>query len=271
VLSHPLLPDPDAVDRLIRDGASRLIRPRYQTLQAGDIREKKPGDFVTIADLEMEAELTARLPSLAPGSVVVGEEAVAENPALMARLGEDAPVWVIDPVDGTGNFKQGRPGFGVILAYVVGGVVEMGWLYDPLQEVMVTTLRGGGTWSGGRRLAVPRDVAGTALLGSAYGRAASGGRAGQALAASGRVGQIDNLGCSALEYMAVTLGTAHFSLHSRSLPWDHAAGMLAVAEAGGVAAFLDGAPYDPRIADRSVLAAVDAAAFATVREVVTAP
>ena len=90
------------------------------------------------------------------------------------------------------------------------------------------------------------------------------------MTASGRVGGVRNRGCSGLEYLDIALARAHYSLHSRSLPWDHAAGMLITAEAGGVAGFLDGSPYDPRIADRPVLAAASAAACATVRDIVGA-
>jgi fructose-1,6-bisphosphatase/inositol monophosphatase family enzyme len=265
----PSMPDPELVARLIRDSSRRFIIPRYRNLQAGEIREKKPGDFVTIADLEMEQGLTPALAALLPGAAVVGEEASAEDPAMLSRLGEKGPVWVVDPIDGTGNFRQGLPGFGVIVALVADGCIEMGWLYEPLRDRMVTAVRGGGAWHEGERLRVRQGVAAAELVGSAYGRAAGGGRAGQVLAASGRIGAVENLGCSALEYMAIAVGKAHFSLHSRSLPWDHAAGMLAVAEAGGVARFLDGGRYDPRISDRAVLAAIDEPAFAAVRDTVT--
>ncbi|HKW52453.1 MAG TPA: inositol monophosphatase family protein, partial [Stellaceae bacterium] len=103
---------------------------------------------------------------------------------------------------------------------------------------------------------------------AAYGRTKAGPRAAQALAASGRLAGVRNRGCSGLEYLDVALGRAQFSLHSRSLPWDHAAGMLITAEAGGVAGFLDGTPYDPRIIDRPVLAAAGTAAWDIVRELV---
>jgi fructose-1,6-bisphosphatase/inositol monophosphatase family enzyme len=94
-------------------------------------------------------------------------------------------------------------------------------------------------------------------------------RAGRALNDSGRIRGVHNQGCSGLEYMAIAQGMAQFSLHSRSLPWDHAAGMLIVHEAGGVGSFLDGGVYDPRILDRAVLAASTVQGFQTVHDVVT--
>lgn len=266
----PML-DPERVAGFIRNTARTIILPRFQALAPADIREKGPGDVVTIADVEAEQELTRLLLAAAPDSGVVGEEAVARDPRRLDLLASDRPVWIIDPIDGTGNFAKGRSGFAVIVAYVERGVTRAGWLYNPLADLMVTATLGGGAWSAGRRLAVAADIAPGAMVGAAYGRSAGGIRAAKALEQSGRVGGVRNLGSSGLEYIEIALGDAHFSLHSRSLPWDHAAGMIIVAEAGGPAAFLDGTEYDPRIADRAVLAAANAAVFGVVREVVTAP
>lgn len=256
--------DPETVAELLRETAEAVILPRFRLLRQEEIREKKPGDFVTIADLEAEHMLEERLRALAPGSVVLGEEAAAQDPGRFAVLMDDVPVWVIDPIDGTGNFARGAAGFAVILACVERAEVRAGWIYDPLERVMVVAELGAGTWSDGRRLAVDAERDAARLVGAAYGRTLAGPRAGKVLADSGRVGAVKNLGSSALEYSAIALGQAHFSLHSRSLPWDHAAGILIVREAGGLAGFLDGAPYDPRIIDRPVLAAASRGAWETV-------
>jgi fructose-1,6-bisphosphatase/inositol monophosphatase family enzyme len=265
------MPDPEKIAALIRETAEAEILPRFRMLGEADIREKRPGDFVTAADLAAERRMTAWLTAAAPGSMVLGEEAAAEDPGRLALLESEARVWVIDPVDGTGNFARGHSGFAVILAEVWKGEVCAGWIYDPLEDVMVTAERGAGAWSAGERLKVAGAAAPQDLVGAAYGRALSGIRAAKALESSGRIGRVRNRGCSGLEYAELVLGRAHFSLHSRSLPWDHAAGMLITAEAGGLAAFLDGSRYDPRIADRAVLAAASDAVWRTVQEVVGAP
>jgi fructose-1,6-bisphosphatase/inositol monophosphatase family enzyme len=262
--------DPENVANYIRETARTVILPRFRALGHGDVREKKPGDPVTVADTEAEQELTRRLRNVIAGAHVLGEESVAEDPSRLEWLSAEAPVWIIDPIDGTSNFVRGNAGFAVIVALARQGAVEGGWIYNPLGDVMISALKGQGAWSAGRRLQVKRDVRPEKLTGAAYGRTKSGVRAGRALNDSGRIRGVHNQGCSGLEYMAIAQGMAQFSLHSRSLPWDHAAGMLIVHEAGGLGSFLDGGVYDPRITDRAVLAASTGQAWQTVHEVVTA-
>jgi fructose-1,6-bisphosphatase/inositol monophosphatase family enzyme len=259
--------DLKTVADFIRETARLEIVPRFRALRPEEIREKKPGDFVTVADLAAERRLTQLLGDAMPGSVVLGEEAMAQDPARLDLLAGEAPVWVIDPLDGTGNFARGQVGFAVIVARVERGAVRAGWIYDPLGDVMAMAEAGGGAWSAGKRLAVAAETEPQLMRGAAYGRTKAGLRASKVLADSGRIAGLRNLGCSGLEYLEVVLARTHFSLHSRSLPWDHAAGMLITAEAGGVAGFLDGTAYDPRITDRPVLAAANAIARDTVREV----
>jgi fructose-1,6-bisphosphatase/inositol monophosphatase family enzyme len=256
------------VANLIQSTARTLVLPRFRALQAADIREKKPGDLVTIADIETERELTRLLGSLVPDALVLGEESAAEDPSRLEFLATDAPVWIIDPVDGTANFAKGAPGFAVIVALTRRGAVEAGWIYDPLADVMVYARKSDGAWSNERRLEVASEVPPEEIEGAAYGRAKSGVRAAKALVDSGRVRHVHNQGSSGLEYLALALGKTQFSLHSRSLPWDHAAGMLIVREAGGKAGFLDGAAYDTRIPDRPLLAAASEAAWDRIYDVV---
>jgi fructose-1,6-bisphosphatase/inositol monophosphatase family enzyme len=264
------LPDPARVDALIREVAAREIMPRYQSLAAGDIREKAPGDFVTAADLASEAALSRRLPELLPGAVVLGEEAVAADASLYSLFDGDAPVWVIDPVDGTVNFAHARPGFAVIVALIQARTVRAGWILDPLAGVSVMAEQGGGAWSDGKRLRVSDAPAVGAMVGASYGRIGSATRTADLLSASGRVGGISNGMSSGIDYLALALGRGHFLVASHSKPWDHAAGILITRELGGSSGFIDGTPYDPRIIDRGVLSAASAEAWETIRAVIDA-
>src|SRR4051812_33484678 len=123
-----MTPDPVAVAALLRRAATEIILPRFRNLEKADIREKGPGDLVTIADTAAELLLTPLLRKMAPRSVVVGEEAASADAAILARLAGEAGVWLIDPVDGTFNFAHGNPNFAVMAAYVERGTVCGGWI-----------------------------------------------------------------------------------------------------------------------------------------------
>src|SRR5262249_46323974 len=143
------------------------IMPYFEKLEHGDISEKKPGDLVTVADIAAERALTAALTRLLPGSVAVGEETVAADPGAIGALGGEAPVWIIDPIDGTVNFASGNPVFGVMIALFMGGETVMSWIYDPVKHRMATAARGEGAWQDGRRLAVAQSASpGGARLGN---------------------------------------------------------------------------------------------------------
>ncbi len=134
--------DIDRVTALIAEIAAEEIMPRFTKLAAGDVREKAPGDLVTIADEATEHRLTPLLTQLLPGSCVLGEEGAAASPALFDRLAGDAPVWVIDPVDGTSNFAAGAGDFGVMVALVRHDAVLAGWIHDPRTGETVTAEQG---------------------------------------------------------------------------------------------------------------------------------
>ena len=225
--------DPDKVAAIIRDVAQAIVLPRFRTLAKHEISEKGPGDLVTIADRESEAELTRRLPGLLSGSVVVGEEACAADPSVIARLSEEQPVWVVDPVDGTHNFAHGDPTFALIIALVADGMTRMGWIYLPIDGEMAIVEQGSGAWIDGvpMRVDVPErleDLVG----GINYGLFDKGAKA-AVHARCRRFRECRNLRCSGREYLDMSRGVRHFSYSRHLKPWDHAAGVLMHAEAGG--------------------------------------
>ena len=203
-----------AVDGLMRKIGRDVVMARFQNLAAADIEEKAKDDYVTVADKLSEERLTEGLMDILPGSHVIGEEAVAADASILGRI-TAGQAWIVDPIDGTGNFVRGQTAFAVIVAYVEGGRTECGWIYDPLREIMVAATRGGGVWSEGRRLTLGDTPA--RIVGAAYGRNAEGVRAGRALTDSGQIAGLRNHGCSGVEYIEMALGLSHFSLHSRSL------------------------------------------------------
>lgn len=145
-----------AVAEIVREVALTEILPRFGTLKVHEIRTKThPGDLVTDADIQAELHLSRLLTALLPGSVVVGEEATHHDRAVLDRLSEDAPVWVIDPVDGTNNFAHGRDSFGVIVALVKKGRTVAGCIHDPVKNITVIGEEGAGAWCEGVRILVP--------------------------------------------------------------------------------------------------------------------
>ncbi|MEI6557225.1 MAG: inositol monophosphatase [Rhodospirillaceae bacterium] len=261
--------DPALVTALIRETAEAVILPRFRALAPGEIREKKPGDFVTVADTEAEAMLSRRLVQALPGSTVCGEEGVAGDRGVLAVLDGAAPVWVIDPVDGTCNFAHGRTGFAVIVALVEAGIVRAGWIHEPLTGVTVHAVRGGGAWHEGRRLTVDRSRPLSAQSGSAYGRLDGRGEACRLLTAAGAVAGVRNTGCGGIDYILMARGETQFKYSSASLPWDHAAGILIMDEAGAVARFADGAAYNVHRHASPLLIAPDPASWQALQHLLT--
>ncbi len=231
-----------AVAALMRRVAAEAILPRYQTLAAHEVIAKAANDMVTIADTEAEVMLADGLAQILPEAAIVGEEAVHADPALSERL-DSGLCWIIDPVDGTNNFAAGKPPFGIILALSDGGVTQSGWIYDPLQDRLCIAHQGKGAFVNGERITArstgqtpPIAAISTVFLDPA-----------QRAAVQARIAPwytlVDIPRCAAEQYPRLVLGVNDISVFERTLPWDHAAGVLFVNEAGGMAARPDGSPY----------------------------
>jgi fructose-1,6-bisphosphatase/inositol monophosphatase family enzyme len=256
-----MMPDPEAVAALLRRAATEIILPRFRNLQKDEIREKGPGDLVTVADTEAEKLLTPLLRRLAPGSVVVGEEAVAADAYVLDRLKNAEGVWLIDPVDGTFNFVHGNPNFAVMVAYVEQGDVRAGWIHEPIENETIWALAGEGTWRGSDPLRLPAMPSAERMIGSVSGRTPKGARARDLLQSRREFGPLVNIRCAGRTYTGLARGQIHYAYFSRSRPWDHAAGWLIHREAGGRGAFLDGESYTPVRANHPLLLAPDDACW----------
>lgn len=237
------VPDPERVGAIIRQVAAEEILPRFRRLDEGDVREKGPGDLVTVADLASERRLSSALTGLIPGSVAVGEEAVAADPELVAEVGRGEAVWIIDPLDGTANFVAGEPVFAVIVALVSGARCLAGWIYDPSRDELVSALTGAGAWRGEERLGVVSGVAPAEMIGAVAPKGLSPARLRLLGGKYPYHGDTVSRRCAGREYMDLASGARHFTMYHRLMPWDHVAGVFIHAEAGGYTAFSDGAPY----------------------------
>ncbi|ROU00139.1 inositol monophosphatase family protein [Histidinibacterium lentulum] len=249
---------------LVREVAKAEILPRFRALEATDIRAKsRADDLVTVADVAAEAALTDGAARILPGAAVVGEEAVSADASILDRVGGPGRTLVIDPIDGTWNFAHGLAVFGVILAVVEDGETVFGLLYDPVFDDWIAARRSGGAWSGapGRAdvplrstPAPPPEVAQGYVPLSLYPPQAREGVA-RAMATMGRAG---TLRCACHEYRQLVSGGSDFMLAAKLNVWDHAAGVLAVTEAGGHAALAGGAAYAPDLRRGHLISAADA-------------
>ncbi|MBI3445860.1 MAG: inositol monophosphatase [Magnetospirillum sp.] len=250
--------DPQQVASIIREVAAEEILTRFRHLSAGQIREKKPGELVTEADIEAERVLTRRLADLIPGARVVGEEAVSADHRLLQALDNEGIVWVIDPVDGTANFAKGNARFAVIVALVRDGVTVAGWILDPTTDRLIIAQQGSGAWEGDNRLRVLPPAPLADLTGSVK-------RSGLL---SSLVAKIGRKGSAAHDYIDLVTGVLHFAHYNRLMPWDHAAGVLIHAEAGGYAALTDGRPYRPRAEPGCLLLAPSAGTWTSLQAII---
>ena len=236
----------------LRHGAREAILPYFRKLSPDQIDQKSnPDDLVTIADRSAEALISQAGRRILPGAEIIGEEAVAANPALLDHVGTCDQCLIIDPLDGTWNFAHGLPMFGVILAVVEDGETVFGLLYDPIYDDWIKTTKGGGTWFCRPRRPPVRLHVGhdPGSLEASFGFVALylyPEEQRPALAATlARFRRTGWLRCSCHEYRTLAQGHADFALNGMLNAWDHAAGVLAVQEAGGVARLLDGRDYSP--------------------------
>ncbi|MGD9880116.1 MAG: inositol monophosphatase [Reyranella sp.] len=236
--------DAERVAELMRSIAAAELLPRFRTLSKDDIRLKRPGDVVTVADLASEQRLASGLAKILPGVPVVGEEAVEEDPGLVDLIGRAGEAcWIVDPLDGTANFAAGRDRFAMIVCLVRDAQAIGGWILDVPRGRMAIAVRGQGVTLDGAPIARPAmDRAPIGYVGYKIRKTFD-----RSLPAAqrGRLGRMSTLACAGNEYLDILAGTADFSLYRMTKPWDHAAGTLMLAEAGGGALRFDGQPYSP--------------------------
>lgn len=263
----PLTPEIEtALVELVRTVAKAEIVPRFRRLPSDDIRAKTaPEDLVTEADIQAEAAITRGVNALLPDAVVIGEEAVSDDPRILDGLAAAECAVIIDPVDGTWNFAKGLATFGVILAVAERGETVWGMLYDPILDDWIWARKGGGTWfQRPGEDPVQLTISGDAVMEDAVGfvpifqypletRIALAG----AIPGFRRIWSVR---CSCHEYRMMAQGHADFCLTSTLNPWDHAAGALAVAEAGGAVGLLDGRDYSAGLTSGGILVTAKSAA-----------
>jgi fructose-1,6-bisphosphatase/inositol monophosphatase family enzyme len=246
----------EEVSAIMRGVAAQAVTPRFRMLADHEITEKSPGEVVTSADREAELRLYDGLSALGLGARIVGEEAVSRDRTLLEGIGEGL-VWLIDPVDGTANFAAGREPFGMMIALIQDGLPIAGWMLAPLSGRLCHAERGKGASCDGETVrsrgtgkAIPRAALGTQFLSPDH-------RARVHAHAERFLDRVPIPRCAAESYPRLALGQDDIALFQRILPWDHAAGILFLEEAGGHATHWDGRPFRIGGSGLGVLAAAN--------------
>lgn len=255
------------VEEAVRKAAAAEIMPRFRQLAAHEVDQKSgPHDLVTDADRKAELYLTEALRTLLPGSVVVGEEAVHANPATYEAIRGDAPVWIVDPVDGTRQFVHGEDGFCTLVALARHGVLHASWTFAPARDQLATAVRGQGAFLGGERLYAGPATPGRDLRVATSHPDYTTDEQKRALLALRTEGVAPRpCGSAGLEYLAVARGETDAVAFSWEAAWDHAAGLLLVEEAGGAHLTRTGEPF--RITGGNELPFTAARDAATARQI----
>ena len=231
----------DIVMRAAAAGAAviRAAAPRVRTL---DWRHKGPSDFVSEVDLAAEAAILAVAGRELPEAILLAEETAADTPP--ARVGAGLAL-VIDPLDGTTNFLHGFPQYAVSIAVLERGEPVAAVVHDAAGSEVFTATAGGGAFVDGLPLRVsaihePRR----ALIGTGFpfkDPADVPPYQRQMSAVMAEVAGVRRPGAASLDLASVAAGRFDAFWENLLSPWDFAAGMLLVREAGGLATDLDGA------------------------------
>lgn len=201
--------------------------------------EKGHHDFVTEVDRACETLLAEALTRAVPGSRVMGEEL---TPELGTRAGD--VVWIVDPLDGTTNYLHGYAQYAVSIACAMRGELCAGVVHDVTRNLVYRATAGGGAWLGDTRLAVStvtrpnRALVGT---GFPYREQDELDRYLRQLGAVLRAaGGVRRAGSAALDLADVAAGRLDAFWELLLAPWDVAAGVMLVREAGGRLTRFDG-------------------------------
>ena len=198
-------------------------------------------DIVTAADKEVEAFVRAELARERPEDGFYGEESAAQE----SRSGI---TWVVDPIDGTVNYAYGIPAWAVSIAAVEGSADTATWsavagvVYNPVSGEMFRASRGGGAWLGETRLSVTAEVGpagGLVATGFGYDPATHAPTLELLARVMPIARDIRRIGAASLDLASVAAGRMDAYYEKGTNPWDHAAGVLLVEEAGGM---VGGAP-----------------------------
>jgi myo-inositol-1(or 4)-monophosphatase len=219
--------------------AGRGLKRDFGEIENLQVSVKGPGDFVSAADRKSEKILVDELSKARPGYGFVLEESGRVEGT------DKSHTWFIDPLDGTTNFLHGLPVFAISIGLVRDGQIVAGLVYNPATGDLYVAEKGQGAYHNNRRLRVAarRELA-DSLIGCGIphlGKAKEHPRFMADLeAVMAKAGNIRRLGSAALDLCFVACGSYDGFWERNLQPWDLAAGIIIVKEAGGFVTDADG-------------------------------
>jgi myo-inositol-1(or 4)-monophosphatase len=229
--------------------AAKSLKRDFGEVEQLQVSEKGPGDFVSRADVMAERTLRKELERTRPEYGFLGEEG-----GEIKGTGEIGTRnrWIADPLDGTTNFLHGVPHFAISLALERDGEVIAGIIYQPISDELFWAEKGNGAYidtpnARSRRLRVSgRKEMARALVGTGIPHMGKGDHSTYAKkleAVTSKTAGVRRWGAAALDLAFVAAGRYDAFFEYGLAPWDVAAGILMVREAGGVVNEVAGGPY----------------------------
>lgn len=214
-----------ACNELIAEAAALALGWFHRRSELSRDSKSGPQDLVSQADREVEEMIRGRLTSLFPSDAILGEEQGVTT-------GQSGWKWIVDPIDGTASFLHGLRGWSVSIGLSHDGTIIAGWIADPAGGRTYSATLGGGAWCDSNRL----QVSGARCFSDGIMAIGSGAPAqiGSLVAdLLSRGGGFQRNGSAALSLAHVAAGHYIGFYEPLLSPWDCAAGLLMVEEAGG--------------------------------------
>jgi myo-inositol-1(or 4)-monophosphatase len=219
--------------------AGRILAEEFQ--RPADITYKGDVDLVTQADRRSEQAIVARLRSVFPKHAILAEEGSGQENASPYR-------WYVDPLDGTTNFAHGYPCFSVSIGLAEGGRMRVGVVHNPLSNELFAAERGKGATLNGKPIHVSRiERLGRSLLVTGFPthKRTENPNIHYYWDFTLKSHGVRRDGSAAMDLAAVAAGRFEGFWEFGLKPWDTAAGLLLVQEAGGQVTDFEGRHYQP--------------------------
>ncbi len=218
--------------------AARSLKRDLGEIENLQVSLKGPANFVTAADKRAEEMLYTDLSKARPGYGFIGEEGGTREGA------DKSHTWIVDPLDGTTNFLHGIPQFAISIGLQREGTMIAGVIYNPANDELYIAERGKGTFLNDKRLRVAgRKKLNEAVIACGLPHIGRGDLelANRELGAmQSRVAGLRRFGAASLDLAFVAAGRLDGYWERNLSPWDMAAGIIILREAGGIVTGIDG-------------------------------